>query len=98
MSQIERKQNIILNYIKLVQVISEKKDKYNYEFENHELPFYKGHLKSLLEQEKCYIRTIFHPLRCELWKLVKNNILDPDYYHKYGQVNVVKCLFYFMGH
>lgn len=88
----EKTKCIVLRYIKLVQAVDEYAKIPYYEFVNRSIPFYKGQIKPLIEQEKKYIKTIFHPIKDELWNTIKNNILNPNYYHENGQCGRVSIL------
>lgn len=60
----------------------------------HNVDFYDGEKRSFDVLEKQYIKTLFHPKRDELWEMIKNNILNPEFYRNHGQVGRVSLLFY----
>jgi hypothetical protein len=88
------KKNIVLKYDKLVQYVSESDKNPKYAFCNRIVEFYRGEKKSLEEQEKKYMHTLFHPIKDELWHTIKNNILNPEYFSNNGQIGRVCMLLY----
>lgn len=82
---------ITLVYHKILAQKDEKKNILPY---NHAVKFYSGKKEELSTMENRYIKTLFHPKRDELWEIIKNNILNPNYYSDRGQVGRISFLFY----
>jgi len=90
----KNKTKITLSYTKVIIeafVVDKKKD---YQPRNITRHFYKGPRHSLDIQEKTYIRTFFHPVRDQLWELIKSNCLQNDLFKSMGQCGRVSLLLY----
>lgn len=81
----------ILCYYK---ILAQKDDKNKIVPYTHSIIFHNDKKESLEVMENKYIKTLFHPKRDELWDLIKNNILNLDFYKERGQIGRISILLY----
>lgn len=79
----KNKDQISLGYIKLLN-----------EGQTHDVTFYSGKREPLEILENKYIKTLFHQERDRLWEIIKNNIINPDFYTNRGQHGRISFLFH----
>lgn len=83
--------SVNLSYYK---ILAQRDDKNKITPYSHAVTFYTGKKEKLEIMETQYINTLFHPKKDELWETIKNNILNPEFYKKRGQVGRISYLFY----
>jgi len=83
-----QKSNIIIKYH--VKVLTDSSG----ECINDIQEIYSGPPPDLIQREKQYIDTYFHPLKSEIWSLIKKIHYEPDFFIKLGQAPRIGLLLY----